>query len=130
MVPTLQPFSPSSLGSKQNFESSSQPPQELPLLADFLLNNQNQADPVSCRPPVAPLQLQVRSLLHSVQPTLLVQVQVILAGKQSCQGAPVPQSQPFVSVVVPETPEVGHPEDAGPVQQPEDVVPYVVEMEE
>ena len=74
--------------------------------------------------------LPVGSLPHSAKPTLLVWVQVILAGEESCQGAPAPQSHLFVSGVVPQNPGVGQPEQACPVQQPEEVVPEVVEIEE
>ena len=56
-------------------------------------------------------------------------MQVILGGEQLCQGAPAPQSYPFISGVAPETSGVGKSEDAGPVQ-PEEVVPEVVETEE
>ena len=100
----------------------------LPFLDDFV-PNRNQADPGSCRPPEAPLQLPVGSLPHSAKPTLLVWVQVILGGEQLCQGAPAPKSHPSVSGVVLETPWVGKSEDASLVQ-PEKVVPEVVEIQE
>ena len=98
----------------------------LPLLADFAVNR-NRVDPGSCCPPVAPLRLPVGSLPNRDKSSLLVQVQVILAGQQSGQRAADQQQHPSTSGVVPETPDAQPPEESIPVIQPD--VPEVVEID-
>ena len=98
----------------------------LPLLADFVVNR-NRMDPGACCPPVAPLRLPVGSLPHSDKSSLLVWVQVILAGQQLGQRAAVQQQHPAASGVVPETPDAQPPEESIPVTQPD--APEVVEID-